>query len=87
MLTARRLLLPLVLAAAASGCAGAGQSTLQHLVGGRVVGDAEGVTVTGMSSRLDALPLAVAHCARFGKSAQFARSELVGARFNCTLGR
>ena len=54
----------------------------------RVRGDAEQVTVTGLGSRIEALPLAVGHCARFGRSAQFdRRAEGGGAYvFRCVAG-
>lgn len=77
------LLLPLALAACASD-----QSLSDRLAGrDRVHGDAETVTVTGFSSRVEALPLAVGHCARFGRSAQFDRKAADGAYlFRCVAG-
>lgn len=70
----------------ACGCAsGAGLS--DRLAGrDRVRGDAEGVRVSGMGSRLEALPLAVGHCARFGRSAQFDRRLPGGYAFRCVPG-
>ena len=53
---------------------------------GRVRGDADTVTVRGMGSRLDALPLAIGHCAHFGRSAQFAGRVEGGHRFRCVAG-
>ena len=77
----------LLLLALLTGCA-ADESLTDRLAGGdRVRGDAEGVTVTGFTSRVEALPLAVGHCSRFGRSAQFDRKEPDGAyRFACVAG-
>ena len=52
----------------------------------RVRGDADGVRVFGMSSRLDALPLAIGHCAKFGRSAQFTGRVERGYAFRCVAG-
>ena len=52
----------------------------------RVHGDADTVTVTGFSSRVEALPLAVGHCSRFGRSAQFDRKDEAGHHFLCVPG-
>ena len=52
----------------------------------RVRGDAEGVRVFGMDSRVDAYPLAIAHCARFGRSAQYAGRAERGHAFRCVAG-
>lgn len=49
----------------------------------RVSGDADGVRVFGMGSRLEALPLAVGHCAKFHRSAQFAGRVPRGYSFRC----
>lgn len=49
----------------------------------RVRGDAEGVRVFGMASRVDALPLAIGHCAKFGRSAQFVGRVAGGHAFRC----
>ena len=48
---------------------------------GKVQGDATQVSVEG--SRLDALPLAVAHCARFSRSAQYNRAEGERSVYDC----
>ena len=72
------------------GCAegfGAGGLSDRLAGSGRVRGDAEEVVVTGFESRVEALPLAVAHCSRFGRSAQFDRRQETGAyRFRCVPG-
>ncbi len=39
----------------------------------RVQGDADQVSILG--GRLDSLPLAIGHCARFGRSAQWSHAE------------
>ena len=70
-----------------SGCA-SDVSFSDRLAGrDRVSGDAEGIVVRGLGSRVEALPLAVGHCARFGRSAQFDRKDEDGAyRFRCVAG-
>ena len=70
-----------------TGCA-ANESLSDRLAGpDRVRGDAAGVTVTGFGSVAEALPLAVGHCARFGRSAQFDRKDPGGVyRFLCVAG-
>lgn len=70
----------LVLAAALAGCA-TDRPAIDRLPGGRVVGGAERVSVEG--PRWDALPLAVAHCARFGRSAEFDHAEAGRSVFRC----
>lgn len=67
-----------------SGCA-SDVSLSDRLAGrDRVRGDADRVVVTGMGSRVEALPLAVGHCARFGRAAQFDRKADGGAyAFRC----
>ena len=69
---------------ALAGCA-SDESFSDRLAGrDRVHGDAEGVTVSGFASRVEALPLAVGHCARFGRSAQFdVRTDDGAYRFRC----
>ena len=69
---------------ALGGCA-SNVSLSDRLAGGnRVRGDAESVTVTGMGSRVEALPLAVGHCGKFGRAAQFAARAEGGAYvFSC----
>ena len=67
-----------------AGCASGSQSggpLIDHLAKGRVVGDADHVSVQG--GRVDALPFAVIHCSRYHRSAQFARSEGDRTVFNC----
>ncbi len=77
----RALLLLILL----GGCA-SNESFSDRLAGrDRVHGDADGVTVSGFGSRVEALPLAVGHCARFGRSAQFdAKTDDGAYRFRCT---
>ena len=53
----------------------------------RVRGGPDGVTVFQAASRTEAFPLAIGHCARFGKSAQYdAPGEAGGYRFRCVQG-
>ena len=59
----------------------AGAPLVDHLSGGKVIGTAEQVSVEG--DRVSALPLAVFHCARYHRSAQFMRSENGRAIFRC----
>ena len=70
-----------------TGCA-SGVSLSDRIAGSdRVGGDADSVSVRGMGSRVEALPLAVGHCARFGRSAQFDRKARDGAYlFRCVAG-
>ncbi len=77
----------LVLLCLLTGCA-SGESLSDRLAGrDRVRGDADGVAVTGFASRVEALPLAVGHCAKFGRSAQYDRRDDDGAyRFRCVAG-
>ena len=67
-----------------SGCAAAGEQLLQRAIGGHVSGDASQALVQDMPSAADALPLAIAHCTRFGKKAQFARRAGQDHLFRCT---
>ena len=48
---------------------------------GRVEGDSASVSIAG--GRLDALPLAIAHCARFGRSAQWSHSDGDRSVYSC----
>lgn len=79
------LLAPLMLLLA--GCGSTGLALGQRATApDRVRGDAEGVRVFGMDSRVDAYPLAIAHCARFGRSAQFTGRMQGGHVFRCVAG-
>ncbi len=78
----RWLVLP-SLAALIAGCASA-PPLVDNLPNGRVRGDANHVSVAG--GRWEALPLAVAHCARFGLSAEFERLDGDRAVFKCVRG-
>lgn len=66
-----------------SACASAQERVFQKLVGGRVEGDAAQVAVSGADGPVDALPLAVAHCTRFGRAAQFRSREGEKLVFAC----
>ena len=78
-----RLVLVLLMAASVCGCAQVGGAALRRAVGDRMVGDSQSVLVRDAPSRLDALPLAVAHCSRFGKAAQYASTDAAGVHFAC----
>jgi hypothetical protein len=73
----------IVAAALAQGCA-TSPPLVDKLPGGRVQGDAGHVSVLG--ARWESLPLAVAHCARFGLSAQFDHMDRDRSIFNCVKG-
>ena len=65
-----------------SGCA-SGADVLGGLLGGRVDGDSDRAAVSGADGPVDALPLAIAHCTRFGRSAQFSGREGAKVVFAC----
>ena len=68
------------------GCA-ADVSLSDRLAGAdRVHGDRNEVTVSRMGSQVESLPLAVGHCARFHRSAQFARKAGGSYVFSCVDG-
>jgi hypothetical protein len=69
--------------ALASACARS-PPLVDNLPNGRVQGDAARVSVLG--GRWESLPLAVAHCARFGLSAQFDRQDGDRSVFKCVKG-
>ena len=48
---------------------------------GKVEGDASQVSIA--AGRLDALPLAVIHCGKYGRSAQWAHAEGDRSVYNC----
>ena len=48
---------------------------------GQVQGDASRVSILG--GRLDALPLAVIHCARYGRSAQWSHADGDRSVYDC----
>jgi hypothetical protein len=75
-----RRLIVAVLGLMLTGCA-TDRPAIDRLPGGRVLGDAERVSVEG--PRWDALPFAVAHCARFGRSAEYDRTEGGRSEFRC----
>ncbi len=71
-----------------AGCADGGTVSLSDRLAGssRVRGDADTVRVFQAETRADAFPLAIGHCARFGRSAQF-DSQAEGAYvFRCVKG-
>lgn len=71
-----------------SACACASAVSLSDRLAGadRVRGDEAGVHVFGMASRLEALPLAVGHCAKFHRAARFTRRIPNGHVFACVPG-
>ena len=64
------------------GCA-SGDSLVEVLAGDRVEGDAERVLVRGFADVASATPLAVAHCHRFKRSAQYEARAAGAIRFRC----
>jgi hypothetical protein len=65
-----------------SGCA-ADAHIYPGLFGQRVVGNENYVTVSNVWNEMDALPLADAHCAKYGKSARFTHMEDYRAIYDC----
>ena len=66
------------------GACASDQSLSDRFAGaGRVRGDGEAVSVFGMASRVEALPLAIGHCARYGRAAQFAEHRADAYAFRC----
>ena len=76
----RRVGLLVLMAITLSACADQ-PPLVDRMAKGRVQGDASQVSIEG--GRLDALPLAIAHCARYGRSAQWGRSENGRSIYNC----
>ena len=70
-----------------SGCAGSLAGNDAHiypgLFGQNVAGNETYVTVSNVYNEIDALPLAEAHCAKFGKVARFNHMEPIRAIFDC----
>jgi hypothetical protein len=66
-----------------SGCANDGQVYGMGMVGQKVQGDSKQVTVWNVWSGGDALPLAMKHCRKFKKSADFEKMDGITAVFNC----
>ena len=76
----------LILAATMLAACSSDESLTDRLAGARVRGDADGVVVRQASSVVDALPLAMGHCAHFHRSAQYDRAVQGGYRFRCLPG-
>lgn len=70
-----------------SGCAGSLAGNDAHIYPGffgqHVVGNETYVTVSNVYNEIDALPLAEAHCAKFGLAARFQKMEQIRAIFDC----
>ncbi|MHB8285735.1 MAG: hypothetical protein ACYDD1_13800 [Caulobacteraceae bacterium] len=79
----RRLAAAALTATLLAGCASS-PALVDNLPNGRVQGDADHVSVQG--GRWEALPLAVAHCARYGLSASFDRLDGDRSVFKCVKG-
>ena len=86
----RKLLLAFGLTGALAACAGSSTGAadngglVDRLFGrGHLSGDENGATVLGMDSELSALPLAIAHCAHFHKSAELAAKTSGVYTFRC----
>ena len=93
MSQARRIRFPLLATAligagVLAGCAGDGTVSLSDRLAGssRVKGDGDVVRVFQADSRADAFPLAIGHCARFGRSAQYDRRDDGAYVFKCVKG-
>lgn len=71
----------------AGGCAGSLTGDSAHiypgLFGQNVAGNEAYVTVSNVYNEIDALPLADAHCAKYGRVARFNHMERVRAVFDC----
>jgi hypothetical protein len=77
----------LILVASLAGCAGSLAENDAHiypgLFGQNVAGNETYVTMSNVYNEIDALPLAEAHCAKFGKAAHFNHMEAARAIFDC----
>lgn len=72
-----------------AGSGGSGGSGLFDRVAGRGhLRDASpaGVTVFGLDTAADALPLAIGHCHHFGRAAQYVRRDGDAYVYRCTAG-
>jgi hypothetical protein len=65
----------LILSVALAGCAGNDAQTYPGSFGQYVIGSPIDVTVSNAYTATNALPLADAHCAKYGKVAQFNHQE------------
>ena len=88
--TGRKLLLVFGLTSTLTACVGSSTGAadnggiVDHLFGrGHVSGDEKGATVSGMDSEFSALPLAIAHCGHFHKSAELAAKANGVYTFRC----
>jgi hypothetical protein len=72
---------------ALAGCAGSFAGSDAHIYPGffgqNVVGNEVYVTVSNVYNEMDALPLADAHCAKFGRAARFNHMESIRAIYDC----
>ena len=73
-----KLILGLFLSLQAGSCI----DRLAGLSGSEVVGDGDQVTISGKASA-DSLVWAVAHCSRYGRSAQFVARVRNGTQYRC----
>ena len=71
-----------VLLGSLAGCVGQAP-LIDRVSDGRVQGDATHVSIQG--GRLETLPLAVAHCARYRRSAQWSHADGVRSVYNCVV--
>lgn len=76
----RRVGLWIVMIALLAGCANS-PPLVDRVSRGKVEGDARRVSILG--GRLDALPLAILHCAKYGKSAQWSHSDDDRSVYSC----
>ena len=72
---------------ALAGCAGSFAGSDAHIYPGffgqNVVDNEVYVTVSNVYNEMDALPLADAHCAKFGRAARFNHMESIRAIYDC----
>lgn len=84
---AATLLFLIPLCAGCSSIAGTDGNVYGSPFGQRVSGNETYVTVSNVWNEMDALPLAEAHCAKFGASARFNHMERARAIFDCLRAR
>ncbi len=78
----RRVGLLALTAVAIAGCANS-PPLVDRVSDGRVQGDASRVSIEG--GRLNALPLAIAHCARYGRAAQWGHPDGDRSVYTCVV--
>ena len=64
-------------------CAKSDANIYGTLIGQRIVGNKNYVTISNVWNEMDALPLAEQHCSNFDRTAKFSRMEGNRAIFDC----